>query len=280
MIDSWAFRANDTVAGKTDKNFAEDRANDLNYRTALEAVRAFRPPNGDRAVVMRRFAESVAREFPDEFFDFMYIDAGHDYPNVMKDLRVWWPKLRVGGMMAGDDFADMHDTFPKPQVHQQFAWGVKSAVANFSRCAAEGCALPPARVAAVALRLRAGAGCGRGAGHGALWAGRMGMVSLCACAHVSPSHRFQVLTLTAAPRARLPRSPRSCARARDTHIHTHTHTHTHAHRSVGSPFFLTFADHSHFATVGRPSSVEFDDAVGKLRNAPQFARSHRFYPAW
>ena len=35
--------------------------------------------------------------------------------------------------MAGDDFADRHDTFPAMSHHRSNKWGVKSAVAKFSR---------------------------------------------------------------------------------------------------------------------------------------------------
>eukprot|EP01041_Mallomonas_annulata_P014867 gene14867-31560_t len=33
--------------------------------------------------------------------DFIYIDAAHDYFNVMSDMRAWWPKLINGGVFAG-----------------------------------------------------------------------------------------------------------------------------------------------------------------------------------
>jgi hypothetical protein len=36
-------------------------------------------------------------------------------------------------MMAGDDFADMYDTFAKLPIARSWRWGVKSAVARFSR---------------------------------------------------------------------------------------------------------------------------------------------------
>ena len=36
-------------------------------------------------------------------------------------------------MMAGDDFADMYDTFAKLRIARDWRWGVKSAVARFSR---------------------------------------------------------------------------------------------------------------------------------------------------
>jgi len=131
MIDAWAHRANDT--GSTDKNPASLAWHESNYRRALANVAPWRPPRGERAVVVRRFAEAAVLEFRDGFFDFIYVDAGHEYDNVYRDLRLWWPKLRSGGMLAGDDFADAQDTFPQIKTHAQFGWGVKSAVARFSR---------------------------------------------------------------------------------------------------------------------------------------------------
>ena len=137
MIDAWDFRYNDTLeAGgepSSDKNTNISRYNDRNYNLALAAVEEWRPPKGDRAVVMRRFSESVAQEFPNNHFDFIYIDAGHEYRNVLRDARMWWPKLKSGGMLAGDDFADMTDTLPKLNIHSGAGFGVKSAVAKFAR---------------------------------------------------------------------------------------------------------------------------------------------------
>ena len=40
----------------------------------------------------------------DESFDFIYVDARYDYPGVKEDLETWWPKLKQGGIMAGDDY--------------------------------------------------------------------------------------------------------------------------------------------------------------------------------
>eukprot|EP00927_Polykrikos_kofoidii_P023627 TRINITY_DN21701_c0_g1_i1.p1 TRINITY_DN21701_c0_g1~~TRINITY_DN21701_c0_g1_i1.p1 ORF type:complete len:318 (-),score=40.37 TRINITY_DN21701_c0_g1_i1:31-984(-) len=46
----------------------------------------------------------AARLFNDGSVDFVYVDAQHDYCGVLDDLQAWWPKLRVGGVMAGDDY--------------------------------------------------------------------------------------------------------------------------------------------------------------------------------
>jgi len=41
--------------------------------------------------------------------DLVYIDASHDYYSVMEDIRDWWPKLRLGGLMAGHDYSTHRD---------------------------------------------------------------------------------------------------------------------------------------------------------------------------
>ena len=36
--------------------------------------------------------------------DLVHIDAGHEYGSVISDLRAWWPLLRSGGILLGDDY--------------------------------------------------------------------------------------------------------------------------------------------------------------------------------
>jgi len=48
----------------------------------------------------RIFAELGAR------FDFIYLDASHEYLDVLCDLRLWYPLLAPGGVLVGDDFED------------------------------------------------------------------------------------------------------------------------------------------------------------------------------
>lgn len=36
--------------------------------------------------------------------DLIYIDASHDYEDVLLDLEAYWPVLRPGGVIFGDDF--------------------------------------------------------------------------------------------------------------------------------------------------------------------------------
>lgn len=57
-----------------------------------------------RATLIRKKSVDASAEFRTASLDFIYIDAAHDYSNVMKDLDIWWPKLKVGGVFAGHDF--------------------------------------------------------------------------------------------------------------------------------------------------------------------------------
>ncbi len=38
--------------------------------------------------------------------DLIYIDAGHDCVSCYNDMRAYWPLLKTGGVMFGDDFTE------------------------------------------------------------------------------------------------------------------------------------------------------------------------------
>lgn len=48
-------------------------------------------------------SDAVIR-FPDDHFDWVYIDGNHSYPFVSQDLANFLPKVKPGGIIAGDDY--------------------------------------------------------------------------------------------------------------------------------------------------------------------------------
>lgn len=49
--------------------------------------------------------------------DLIHVDAGHDYRSVIGDLEAWWPLLRPGGILIGDDY---NRDGAWPEVRQAF----------------------------------------------------------------------------------------------------------------------------------------------------------------
>lgn len=54
--------------------------------------------------LIRRFSVEAAKDFEDGSLDFVFIDAAHDFVNVVNDLAAWEPKVKSGGCIAGHDF--------------------------------------------------------------------------------------------------------------------------------------------------------------------------------
>lgn len=42
--------------------------------------------------------------YANESIDFIFIDANHDYRHVKEDIRLWLPKVKRGGVIAGHDY--------------------------------------------------------------------------------------------------------------------------------------------------------------------------------
>ena len=56
--------------------------------------------------IVKGYSAEAATDVPDGSLDFVYIDGAHDYDNVKADIEAWTPKVRVGGIVSGDDFYD------------------------------------------------------------------------------------------------------------------------------------------------------------------------------
>ncbi|MEM4204181.1 MAG: class I SAM-dependent methyltransferase [Candidatus Methanomethylicaceae archaeon] len=70
-----------------------------------------------RVRIVRDLIESAACGFPCEFFDFAYLDAGHRYKHVQRQLELIYPLVRKGGMLAGHDYWKI-EGFPWIEVRE------------------------------------------------------------------------------------------------------------------------------------------------------------------
>lgn len=74
--------------------------------------------------IHRDFSEFVADKFADSYLDFVYIDGNHYYEFVKKDLELYFPKIKSGGFLLGDDYS-----WTSPELKQKRP--VKQAVDEF-----------------------------------------------------------------------------------------------------------------------------------------------------
>ena len=48
-------------------------------------------------------SEQAARLFCDNSLTMVFLDARHDYASLKRDIEVWLPKVKPGGILGGDD---------------------------------------------------------------------------------------------------------------------------------------------------------------------------------
>ena len=56
------------------------------------------------AIPFQQPSVEAATRFKDESLDFVFIDGDHRYDEVRADIAAWLPKLKPGGLLAGDDY--------------------------------------------------------------------------------------------------------------------------------------------------------------------------------
>lgn len=57
-----------------------------------------------RVQIHRNLSSEIHDDFEDSYFDWIYIDGNHAYEYVKQDLELYYPKVKAGGYMAGDDY--------------------------------------------------------------------------------------------------------------------------------------------------------------------------------
>jgi hypothetical protein len=53
---------------------------------------------------VKKLSLEALDDFADNSLDFVYIDGNHDFLNVTQDIDFWIKKVRVGGIISGDDY--------------------------------------------------------------------------------------------------------------------------------------------------------------------------------
>lgn len=118
LVDPWA---------KTE-GYEEDYDHEKNYQETLTRLEEFK----GRYTIHRQTSLEAVSAFRDGTLDFVYLDANHSAQAVSEDLRAWWPKVKEGGMLAGDDYGIVEEQWVD-MGHGRLRFGVKKAVDEWSK---------------------------------------------------------------------------------------------------------------------------------------------------
>lgn len=122
LIDPWRHLP-EPGYGRDASNVA-DTEHEANYRHVRR--RFEEPVSSGQVVVHRGLSEDVHAEFPDSFFDWIYIDGNHTFEGVLSDLELYAPKVKPDGFILGHDFTN----YPG---YVACGYGVVPAVARFRK---------------------------------------------------------------------------------------------------------------------------------------------------
>ena len=76
--------------------------------------------------IYREFSSDAVKHFPDEYFDLVYVDGDHTYEGSLNDIENWFPKVKKGKFLIGDDYTR---TVDPPNL----VYDVKRAVNDYSK---------------------------------------------------------------------------------------------------------------------------------------------------
>lgn len=72
----------------------------------------------NKCVWLEDFSQNVCDEIKNDSIDILYIDGDHSYEAVLQDLKLYYDKVKKGGLIIGDDYNEE---------------GVRTAIEKFSQ---------------------------------------------------------------------------------------------------------------------------------------------------
>ena len=89
---------------------------DFAYNMFIKHTKKF----NDKIHILKMFSEEAAKHIDDNRLDFCFIDGNHLYEYVKKDIELYLPKVRKGGLLGGHDYG-MEGTGVKKAVDECFS---------------------------------------------------------------------------------------------------------------------------------------------------------------
>ena len=119
LIDPWKYEADPAY----DQSFMGGAKGQSQARMDAMHDTVVKVFKSRRVDIHRAGSAECSSLFPDNYFDWIYIDGNHQYEFVKRDLELYFSKVKGGGLIAGDDYDRGPNHWSKD--------GVKHAVDEF-----------------------------------------------------------------------------------------------------------------------------------------------------
>ncbi|MBD3307078.1 class I SAM-dependent methyltransferase [candidate division KSB3 bacterium] len=104
LIDPWEYQPATIYQNAWYGGKAEGGQDEMDARYARVCQRFDRQIQAEQVKVHRGYSTDILAQFPDEYFDWIYIDGNHLYDYVKQDLELSLRKTKPDGFIAGDDY--------------------------------------------------------------------------------------------------------------------------------------------------------------------------------
>lgn len=124
-VDAWR---DDGILARNDNCYTQEEL-DNQYDKFKESVK-----DKPFVKIIRDYSFNAVKQFPNECFDFVYIDADHTFEGCYQDIIDWYPKVKKEGILCGHDYKAMrHIQSKKTGKILKLKYGVIEAVNKFAK---------------------------------------------------------------------------------------------------------------------------------------------------
>lgn len=103
MIDQYKYYPNDGFSDGI-KSVNAPISLEQKFDDFCEMIKLEIKPFNNRVEFIRKSSIDASKNFKDNSIDAIFIDANHEFKYVLEDLYAYWPKVKSGGIIAGDDY--------------------------------------------------------------------------------------------------------------------------------------------------------------------------------
>ena len=104
LIDPWKLHGEESHADALyGSNRSDEEEMEQRYAQVKQRFEGMR-----NVTILRESSTEAHVHIPDASLDFVYIDGDHSYEGCSSDIRLYSPKLKLGGFLIGDDYSLGH----------------------------------------------------------------------------------------------------------------------------------------------------------------------------